>query len=302
MPFKFCLSCHTARVRRVELRAKLAYWICQDCGHCEIADFDKNLTEAFNDAQQNYFGDVHSLTFGEQNPFEKEALKKRYSVIERNLHRSGKALEVGPGAGHIIKWLAHHGHDVTAVEHSPVFSKFLLDTLSANILTGEFESAELQPDTFDSFFSFHVIEHVPDPLLHLAKAYEVTKPGGVAFIATPNARSLQQIAFESLSPNFDSAHLRVFSPRSLQNFCEQAGWSVISKTTPEYSSSWLRVVTKAFRRLKKENEETTAGKYAQRVSSKFNLPASMIVAGSFPLRTLQSALGFGNEIFFVLKK
>lgn len=302
MKIERCPACYSTNLGRAEPRGGLVYSVCKDCGHCEvISQYD--LDVAFKHAQDSYFGDNHQLESIDLSPFEVEILQQRYSVISSYLRNKGKVLEVGPGAGNIVRWLVSNGHAVTAVEHSSAVSR-LLSTCEKNvaILTGEFEKICLPPKSFDAFCSFHVIEHVPDPLEHLIKAYEVTRPGGLAFIATPNAKSWQQIVFQSLSPNFDAAHLHLFSPSSLRTFCEKAGWAIVLEDTPEYTSSWLRVGSKALRRMRKEDEERTAGKYAQSTSSRFLTLFACVSGISLPIRRLQSKLGYGNELFFVLRK
>ncbi len=40
--------------------------------------------------------------------------------------------------------------------------------------------------TFDVIVSNHVIEHVPDASIHVREIHRVLRPGGVAYVATPN--------------------------------------------------------------------------------------------------------------------
>jgi SAM-dependent methyltransferase len=152
------------------------------------------------------------------------------------------------------------------------------------------------------FCSFHVIEHVTDPRAHLSEAARVVRPAGLAFVATPNASSWEQKLFRRLSPNFDSAHLRVFSAQSLQRLADETGWSVLYDETPEYTSGWLRVVSKAFRKLRGEDEEATAGKYASQMSPHKRWIIGAMRGLSWPLRTVQSRLQGGNEILVVLQR
>jgi SAM-dependent methyltransferase len=47
---------------------------------------------------------------------------------------------------------------------------------------------EIHDQTFDTVVSFQVIEHVRDDQLFLQEIYRVLKPGGTAYITTPNKR------------------------------------------------------------------------------------------------------------------
>lgn len=296
-----CVVCGSHDSLVIEPRKTLAYSCCKSCGHCVQLVEEGRGRDSFERAQSKYYScTAHapepSIVFGE------EVIFDRISSLSSFLQCKSHVLEVGPGRGHIVEWLLSKGHNVTAVEHSVLLASELEKRAHAEVRVGEFESMSMESGHFDVFCSFHVIEHVIDPLSHLSKAYSLIRPGGIALIATPNARSWQQILFPSLSPNFDSAHLYVFSPASLCAISERAGWKVVKVRTPEFTMGWLRVLSKGLRRLREEDEETTAGKYSKKTSSVMNLVLRIIVIASFPVRYFQQVLGYGNEVLVVLRK
>jgi 2-polyprenyl-3-methyl-5-hydroxy-6-metoxy-1,4-benzoquinol methylase len=297
-----CSSCGSAEQRIFTPRAGLQYRICDACGNCEQVLAPTTDNNAFESAQNKYYGDDSMLLTAAPNPLEHEIIAKRQTVLMQHLPQANKVLEVGPGSGHILKWLLERGQSVTAVEHAPSLARQLEATYAAPVLCGEFEKMSLESNSFDAFCSFHVIEHVLDPLAHLQAAFNAVRPGGLAFIATPNARSLQQLALPKLSPNFDSAHTFLFSPASLTHYCEKAGWKVKETLTPEYTAGWLRVATKILRRVRGQDEEATAGQYAGGSSGRLGLVMRLLSLTTFPLRVIQAAAGYGNEIFLVLEK
>jgi 2-polyprenyl-3-methyl-5-hydroxy-6-metoxy-1,4-benzoquinol methylase len=258
--------------------------------------------ELFEAAQEKYYGETSVLVVTELGAFEHEIAAQRQRTLTHHLQERSTVLEAGPGSGNVLKWLVSQGHQPTAVEHSPTLAARLAAIFSIPVLVGEFECLEIDPARYDAVCSFHVIEHVSDPLEHLRAAYRAVKPGGLCFVATPNGRSLQQIVAPSLSPNFDSAHVSVFSPQSLRLLSQQAGWVLVEKLTPEYTSAWLRVVTKALRLVRNEDEEETAGKYASQESRLVSIVTQTLSIVSFPLRKMQAFAGYGNEVFFVLRK
>lgn len=295
-----CESCRSVNVSLEEVRQGLSYWLCKGCGHCLI-DSASGLEIKFESAQRGYFGAESLLLQKSPAIFEREILATRKRLVRRYIRPSSNVVEVGPGSGFFAELLKERGHQVELFEHAPDLAAALSEKLHVPIHIGEFESAEFFLAASDVFCSFHVIEHVKDPLEHLSAGLRAVRPGGVALIATPNARSWQQSLLMRLSPNFDSAHLRVFSRASLKRYAETAGWIVETDFTKEYTSDWLRVLSKALRKLKKENEETTAGKYAKpslKLSAAYKL-ASIL---SWPLRQLQASLGGGNEIILVLRR
>lgn len=296
-----CEACGSTSVTTSSIRAGLEYYICETCGHC----LSKLISEAegnFEAAQSQYFGE-DSLLFQETvSPMERETLRVRLSTILSYLDYKSSVIEVGPGAGFLLKELKERGFSIKAVEHSPALAANLRERWGVDVDTNMLENTEIESESFLSFCSFHVIEHVPDCLSHLQKAYDLVQPGGFAFIATPNARSWQQQWFRALSPNFDEAHLRVFSEASLRQFCEKAGWQILQAKTPEYTTGWLRVMTKTLRRIKREDETVSAGKYSAMAGSQFSKVYYFLRVATAPFRFLQSRMKGGNELFFILYK
>lgn len=298
---KHCEACGSMAVGLCRVRPDLAYWICSDCGHC-FMEMREQGAEDFEKAQKMYFGEDSILVQSEPSAMDREILAKREWVTSTYVAPQGTVLEVGPGTGFFSEWLQKRGHELCLVEHSPILAAALEKRLGVHVDTGEFETKDIAPNSVEAFCSFHVIEHVSNPLRHLAAGLAAVRPDGIGLVATPNAKSWQQIWFRMLSPNFDAAHLRVFSPRSLRRFCEHAGWEVVRVETPEFASGWLRVLSKALRKMRGEDENLTAGKYAKVASARFERIYAALAALTWPFRRLQSRVGAGNEILFVLRK
>lgn len=302
MQISNCESCGSTNTRSVTIRPGLEYLICQACGHCLLVTGDASLDETFAASQEKYFGEDTVLIETGDSPLEDEVMARRRAVFSRFVKSPCALLEVGPGAGAFLNWACREGHTVTAIEDSSALARAVEAKTGAKVIIGRFESCVLDDTSQDVFCSFHVIEHVTDPRAHLDEAARVVRPGGLAFVATPNATSWEQRLFRRLSPNFDSAHLRVFSAKSLQRLAAEAGWHVLYAETPEYTSGWLRVVSKAVRMLRGEDEEATAGKYASQMSPRKRGILAVLRGLSLPLRTVQSRLQGGNEILVVLRR
>lgn len=296
-----CETCFSLNTYRFDIRPGLSYFICRSCNHSSIIS-KSQIEDLFRSSQEKYFGENGTINLGVEGFLEKEGTNQRKAIFQKFVNRQLKVLEVGPGAGSFLRWICSKGHHVTAIEDSVFLAKELSSVLGSEIIVGEFEHCSLPENSFDLFCSFHVIEHVLDPRAHLELAMRYVKPGGLAFIATPNANSWEQRLFPRLSPNFDSAHLRVFSQKSLRILAQDVGWFVLYEKTPEYSSAWLRVFSKVLRKFRGEDEEATAGKYQINQSFSRKMILGLIMLFSFPLRFLQCLFKGGNEVFIVLKR
>lgn len=111
--------------------------------------------------------------------------QKIHSILTDNLGEitSLRVLDIGCGNGHICQEFSH-GNKVYGVDIEDVraFKDFNFKKVS---------SAKLphKSDFFDIVISNHTIEHIPEQSTHLSEIYRVLKPGGVAYLATPNKTS-----------------------------------------------------------------------------------------------------------------
>jgi len=295
-----CTECGNFNTTPIIVNNKLAYHSCKKCGHCN--QFVESKIKAFENAQKHYFSTNLDTLNGVVSEQENKIIRKRFSLLKNLLNSPGKIIEVGPGLGIFAKFLFEKGNDVTLIEESSSLSNILRYQNKFNVFEGEFENIDINSNSFDLFVSMHVIEHVIDAKKHLSKALEIVKPGSYALIATPNGRCWQQRLFPTLSLHFDAAHLRVYSPLSLEYACKSAGWTVINIHTIEPSMGWLRLFTRILRILKKEDQELTAGKYSNKTSVFFSFFILIFELFSLPFRLLQEKLGGGYEILIICQK
>ena len=295
-----CTECSNFNTTPIIVNKKLAYHYCHKCGHCN--QFVESKIKAFENAQKHYFSTNLDTLNGVVSEQENKIIKKRFALVKNLLNNPGKIIEVGPGLGIFAKFLLDKGNDLTLIEESSSLSNILRCQNRFTVFEGVFENIDIKSNSFDLFVSMHVIEHVIDAKKHLSKALEIVKPGSYALIATPNGRCWQQRLFPSLSLHYDAAHLRVYSPLSLEYACKSAGWTVINTHTIEPSMGWLRLFTRIFRILKNEDEELTAGKYSNKKSLILSFFIFVFELFSLPFRLLQEKLGGGYEILIICQK
>ncbi len=280
------------------------YRRCIRCGHEEqrsLADLDTRFSEAQHDWYQST--DPACLT-----PFalalSDNATAYRLDILS-SIASGGRLLEVGPGDGFFAEAASKAGFDVVAIEDSAVLAE-VVGRRGVPVIRGTFESTELTGESpFDVVATWHVIEHVLDPVEFLTQAAEHTRPGGRLLLGTPNAGSLEHRVARGWSPNYSRAHLRLFSAPSLRAALEQAGWQVDAIFSTEEPDHWLKVIA-AFVRAKgglrrpavpDQSDGEALSLSVEQVSASRGMAAVRIfgILTGLP-RRLQAQRGRGNEL------
>ena len=210
-----------------------------------------------------------------------------------------RVLEVGPGSGFFLEALKKEGYDGEAVEESRDFAQAITDRLALPVHVGVLEDT-IFAESYAGVASFHVIEHVTEPLKHLAKLASITSEGGHLLLATPNARSFQHRALRRLSPTYSEAHLVLLTPSGIRSALRSSGWQVVELTTNEAPESLLRGVSAIVKALsRRPTGFAMAGSLRQTSSSRM---IRLFGAASKPFRWVLARAGLGNELMVVARR
>jgi ubiquinone/menaquinone biosynthesis C-methylase UbiE len=112
------------------------------------------------------------------------------SLIGEQFGRPRRILVVGCGSGDEVGILADTlGCDVVGVDRD--MWQFTRDSGGPlRLIRGDAQKLHFGDNTFDFIYSYHVLEHVPDPRLALAEMRRVLIDGGGYFVGTPNRHRL----------------------------------------------------------------------------------------------------------------
>lgn len=148
------------------------------------------------------------------------------ALLERELGRTGRLLDIGSGAGLFIAAAARRNWSAVGLELSSTGVEFARTKLGVDARQGTAESLASLGETFDVVTMFDVIEHLYDPVEVLRLSRSVLRRGGLVMISTPNYDALSRLALGTdwaiLSP---LEHLYYFTAKTLRQAFYLAGYS-----------------------------------------------------------------------------
>jgi len=121
------------------------------------------------------------------NPIHQRLLKP-YVVVSEWVR--GDLLELGCGEGRGFQILSPRVNRYLGLDKIQQVIETLSDRFGKDLFMKSVfpPLQEIRDQTFDTVVSFQVIEHIRDDQLFLREIYRVLKPGGTAYITTPNKR------------------------------------------------------------------------------------------------------------------
>jgi SAM-dependent methyltransferase len=155
----------------------------------------------------------------------------KVAFAERLPHTDvGRVLEVGCNTGLLLDYVHRvWGADVVGLEPS-VYGQAGAQRFGLTIepcYTSDLLAAGTEP--FDLVLSTEVIEHVTDPAQFMRELRALVRPGGVAFVTTPNADGLStdRTPGELYAMLSVGSHRMILSARQLTTLAHQAGFASV---------------------------------------------------------------------------
>ena len=162
---------------------------------------------------------------------------------------------------------------------------------------------------FDVVVMNHVLEHVQDPLAFLKQVRRLLSPTGVIHIAVPNV-SCWEATLRGWT-SYEPYHLSYFNTQTLSGVLKKAGLNHDQIQTHESFSGWFLASLRTLLGVNKEHEQITGLLPPKRTHHTLQrspfvehcYKTLMVLAGiaTWPLRRLQSAVGFGDEVICIAR-
>ncbi len=167
-----------------------------------------------------------------------ELWRRRFEAVMES-RPSGSLLDVGAGLGTFLSIARDRGWTVAGTEVSSTAIRYAATAYGIELMCGQLDETEFAT-RFDVITLWHVLEHVPDPVVTLQAVRRLLAPRGRVVLALPNdsapaqalssvvrlvrraSRRRTQPRYERLTPGTES-HLSHFTPGTIRLALREAG-------------------------------------------------------------------------------
>lgn len=206
---------------------------CRRCGHRQT-----DPMPAAGELGRAYAG-AASDDYVEEEAGQRETARRALARIEQHLvpephdaaPRPRRLLDLGCWVGFLLAEARERGWEVVGVEPSQFASAYARDRLGLDVRTGELLSSPLALAHYDAVVMGDVIEHLPRPGEALDRMAALLRPGGLAWMALPDAGSLVARALGGRWWSVIPTHVQFFTRGSIRTLLERHGWTVLDIVT-----------------------------------------------------------------------
>lgn len=190
---------------------------CLACGHMQLDRFptEAELGEAY--------GEAASEDYVEEEAGQRETARIALERIERHV-APGAILDLGCWVGFLLAVARERGWQTLGVEPSEFASTYARERLGLEVIRDDLFEADLGGRRFDAVVMGDVIEHLPRPADALDRMAEMLNPGGVAYLALPDAGSRLARRMGARWWSVIPTHVQYFTRPSLFTLLRRRGW------------------------------------------------------------------------------
>jgi SAM-dependent methyltransferase len=199
---------------------------CPRCGHMQLARMpaDAELEAAYADAASDDYVDEEAG--------QRETARRMLARIEAHAPQRGAILDLGCWVGFLLAEARERGwREQVGIEPSAFASAYARDRLGLDVRTDDLFTAPLPEHGFDAVVLGDVIEHLPRPGEALDRIAALLKPGGVAWLALPDAGSRVARALRARWWSVIPTHVQYFTRGSIATLLERHGYELLETTT-----------------------------------------------------------------------
>jgi SAM-dependent methyltransferase len=206
---------------------------CPACGHRQTDPMPADAV------LESAYADAASDDYVEEESGQRETARRALARIERHLLPEGsngaprprRLLDLGCWVGFLLAEASERGWEAVGVEPSQFASAYARDRLGLDVRTGELLTSPLPLVHYDAVVMGDVIEHLPRPGEALDRMAALLRPGGVAWMALPDAGSVVARGMGRRWWSVIPTHVQFFTRDSIRTLLERHGWEVLEIAT-----------------------------------------------------------------------
>ena len=205
---------------------------CQNCGHRQVDPMPADAV------LEGAYADAASDDYVEEEAGQRETARRALERIERHLEAETingagvrRLLDLGCWVGFLLAEAEDRGWDAVGVEPSLFASAYARERLELDVRTGDLFTTQLPLGHFHAIAMGDVIEHLPRPADALVRMAALLRPGGIAWLALPDAGSLVARGMRARWWSVIPTHVQFFTRKSIRTLLERQGWTVLEVST-----------------------------------------------------------------------
>ena len=205
---------------------------CRACGHRQTDPMPADAV------LESAYAEAASEDYVAEEAGQRETARRTLQRIESHLSpvpipnnggpRHRRLLDLGCWVGFLLAEAEQRGWGTTGVEPSAFASAYARDRLGLDVRTGDLFTTDLPLHHYDAIVMGDVIEHLPRPGEALDRMAELLRPGGIAWMALPDAGSVVARGLRARWWSVIPTHVQFFTRGSLRTLLERHGWTVLA--------------------------------------------------------------------------
>lgn len=210
------------------------------CTHCGLIRVDPMPTNA---ELERYYTDHYRLHY--QSTLEptpktisrgRKSAVERFDILQEYVKPGARVLDIGAGGGEFLAEAKARGYEAEGIEPSTGFARYAERSYGVKVHVAPLMKIDFGARKFDLIHSFHVFEHLRDPMASMQRVHSLLAPGGIFFIAVPNMA-------EKRTPTgmFHFAHVHGFAFETLHMMAAKAGFELIPRESRRAAQVFRKV-------------------------------------------------------------
>jgi SAM-dependent methyltransferase len=186
-----CPLCQASSDRLIHRKGPWGYYRCRACRIVFL--FPRPFEKALEKAYQTYLPQSSEAIEAWRRSMA-EVIAKSARLIEREVGRAGRILDVGCGFGFFLDCMNRRGWQAEGIEISAFGRAVIRQKFPEISVRGKaLPDPALGDGTYEAVTLFYVLEHLADPISILKEVHRILKPGGVMLIRWPHSTPIVRL-------------------------------------------------------------------------------------------------------------